>query len=70
MNEEEQGDVLCFEGLYRVYLAHWNKDTTDNGKVLNIANGSYMNHDHVFSPTDIAIERQMQLNINNILWTQ
>jgi hypothetical protein len=24
--------------LYRVYLAHWNKDTTDIGKVLNIAN--------------------------------
>jgi len=67
VHEEEQGDLLCFEGLYRVYLAHWNKDTTDTGKVLNIANGFYMIHDHVFNPFDIAMSQQTNISINSIL---
>jgi hypothetical protein len=65
VNEEEQGEVLCFEGLYRVYLAHWNKDTTDIGKVLNIANGLYMIHDHVFSPFDIEMNQPMHISVKN-----
>ena len=67
MHEEEQGDVLYFEGLYRVYLAHRNKDTTDIGNVLNIAYGVHMMHDHVLSPLNIAMNQQMCVNIKNIL---
>jgi hypothetical protein len=56
--EKEQRNMLCFEGLYRVYLAHWNKDKADIGKVLNIADGFYMIRDHVLNPFDIAMNQQ------------